>query len=151
MARWFGRFPTGTESREDTYLLDPILHGLWVKIRAGGALEVKAYRGSAGILKVEGRACGLMEAWQKRSFPFSPLSQDGGDPAGSRPMRRRRRTQISAAGRGYLQRLEAGRATRSLRWRLVAIAPASRTAAARSRWAVRNRVTGTETVREPAG
>jgi hypothetical protein len=28
VARWFGRFPAGTESREDTYLLDPQLRGL---------------------------------------------------------------------------------------------------------------------------
>ena len=82
VAGWFARFPAGTESREDTYLLDPPLPGLSVKIRGGGALEVKAYRGSPGILQVAGRARGLIEAWQKWSFPFSPLSQDGGDPAG---------------------------------------------------------------------
>ena len=37
----------------------------------GGALKVKAYRGSAGILEVPGRARERMESWQKRSFPFS--------------------------------------------------------------------------------
>ena len=37
-----------TESREDTYLLDPHLPGLSVKVRGGGALEVKAYRGEPG-------------------------------------------------------------------------------------------------------
>jgi hypothetical protein len=52
---WFDRFPAGTQSREDTYLLDPRLPGLSVKIRGGGALEVKAYRGSPGILEVAGR------------------------------------------------------------------------------------------------
>ena len=52
VARWFGRFPAGTESREDTYLLDPQLPWLSVKVRGGGALEVKAYRGSPGILEV---------------------------------------------------------------------------------------------------
>jgi hypothetical protein len=36
VARWFGRFPAGMESREDTYLLDPPLRGLSVKIRGGG-------------------------------------------------------------------------------------------------------------------
>jgi hypothetical protein len=35
-ARWFGRFPAGTQSREDTYLLDPQLRGLSVKVRGGG-------------------------------------------------------------------------------------------------------------------
>ena len=54
VARWFGRFPAGTESREDLYLLDPQLPGLSVKVRGGGALEVKAYRGSPGILEAAG-------------------------------------------------------------------------------------------------
>ena len=40
VAGWFGRFPARTESREDTYLLDPQLRGLSVKVRGGGALEV---------------------------------------------------------------------------------------------------------------
>ena len=91
VSRWFGRFPAGTESREDTYLLDPQLPGLSVKIRGGGALEVKVYHGSPGILEVAGRARGRLEAWQKWSFPVSPLSQDSGDPAGWLPVRKRRR------------------------------------------------------------
>jgi hypothetical protein len=37
VAEWFGRFPARTESREDTYLLDPQLRGLSVKVRGGGA------------------------------------------------------------------------------------------------------------------
>ena len=73
VARWFGRFPARTESRQDTYLLDPQLRGLSVKVRGGGALEVKAYRGSPGILEVAGRARGRMESWQKWSFPCNPL------------------------------------------------------------------------------
>jgi hypothetical protein len=48
IAGWCGRFPAGTESREDTYLLDPQLLGLSVKIRGADALEVKSYRGSPG-------------------------------------------------------------------------------------------------------
>jgi hypothetical protein len=32
---WFGRFPSGAESREDTYLLDPQLRGL--SVRSAGA------------------------------------------------------------------------------------------------------------------
>jgi hypothetical protein len=91
VAGWFGRFPAGTESREDTYLLDPQLRGLSVKVRGGGGLEVKAYRGSPGILDVAGRARGRMESWQKWSFPMSPLSPDGSGPAGWRPVRKRRR------------------------------------------------------------
>ena len=88
---WFARFPTRTEAREDTYLLDPHLRGLSVKVRGGTALEVKAYRGSPGILDVTGRARGHLVSWQKWSFPFSPLSQDGADPAGWRPVSKGRR------------------------------------------------------------
>ena len=91
VTRWFGRFPARTEAREDTYLLDPQLPGLSVKVRGGGALDVKAYRGSPGILDVAGRARGRLEFWQKWSFPFSPLSLDSGDPPGWRPVRKRRR------------------------------------------------------------
>ena len=72
--------PGRDESRQDTYLLNPPLRGLSVKVRGGGALEVKAYRGSPGILEVPGRARGRLEAWQKWSFPFSPLRPGSGDP-----------------------------------------------------------------------
>ncbi len=91
VARWFARFPAATESREDTYLLDPPLLGLSVKVRGGGALEVKAYCGSLGILDVAGRARGRMESWQKWSFPVSPLSPGSGDRPGWTPVRKRRR------------------------------------------------------------
>jgi hypothetical protein len=91
VARWFARFPATTESREDTYLLDPQLPGLSVKVRAGGALEVKVYRGSPGILQVPGRARGRLEAWQKWSFPCSPPRPDSAGPAGWQPVRKTRR------------------------------------------------------------
>jgi len=91
VARWFGRFPAQTQSREDTYLLDPQLRGLSVKIRGGSALDVKVYRGSPGILYLPGRARGRMESWQKWSFPFAPLRQDSDDLAGWRPVRKMRR------------------------------------------------------------
>ncbi|HEY5989646.1 MAG TPA: hypothetical protein VIV12_25180, partial [Streptosporangiaceae bacterium] len=91
VAEWFGQFPAEMDSREDTYLLAPDLPRLSVKIRAGKALEVKAYRGSPGILAVADRARGRMEYWQKWSFPFSPHVQDIGDPPGWRPVRKRRR------------------------------------------------------------
>ena len=98
VAGWFGRFPAVMESREDTYLLDPQLRGLSVKVRGGGALEVKVYRGSPGILEVAGRARGRLEAWQKWSFPFSPPRPHSGDPVGWRPVRKRRRiTRFSLA------------------------------------------------------
>lgn len=96
---WFGRFPTGTESREDSYLLDPRLPGLSVKVRGGRSLEVKMYHGSPGILEVAGRARGRMESWQKWSFPLSPPDQYSGCPAGWRQVRKRRRiSHFSLAG-----------------------------------------------------
>jgi hypothetical protein len=116
VAGWFGRFPARTESREDSYLLDPQLRGLSVKVRGHGALEVKAYRGSPGILDVAGRACGRMEFWQKWSFPVSPPSGDSGDPLGWRPVNKKRRVSgfslasglilAPAAGLGQLPRCE---------------------------------------------
>jgi hypothetical protein len=91
VAGWFGRFPAETQSREDTYLLDPQLRGLSVKVRGGVALEVKVYRGSPGILDLPGRARGRMESWQKWSFPIAPRRPDSGDLSGWRPVRKMRR------------------------------------------------------------
>jgi hypothetical protein len=88
---WFGRFPARTESREDAYLLDPRWPGVSVKVRGGGPVEVKVYRGSPGILEVAGRARGRLEAWQKWPLPLRPLSPDSGEAAGWRPVRKRRR------------------------------------------------------------
>ena len=91
MTGWFGRFPARMESREDSYLLDPHLRGLSVKLRGAAALDVKVYRGSPGILEVAGCARGRMESWQKWSFPCEPRSQDSADQAGWRPVRKKRR------------------------------------------------------------
>ena len=77
VAGWFGRFPAGVESREDAYLVSPDLRGLSVKAREHGALEVKAYRGSPGILEVAGRARDRPKFWQKWSFPCGPIIQGG--------------------------------------------------------------------------
>ena len=103
VAGWFGRFPARTESREDTYLLDPQLPGLSVKVRGGSALEVKAYRGSPGILEMAGRARGRMQSWQKWSFPFIPLGQASADPARWRPVRKRRRISLFPLASGKLE------------------------------------------------
>jgi hypothetical protein len=99
-ARWFGRFPAAMEMREDAYLLDPHLRGLSVKIRGGGPLEVKVYRGSPGILDIAGRARGRMEFWQKWSFPRDPPGQGSVDPVRWIPVRKKRRISVSPpAGR----------------------------------------------------
>jgi hypothetical protein len=102
MAEWLGRFPGRPESREDSYLVQPRLRGLSVKIRAGQALEVKVYRGSPGVLEVAGRANGRLQHWQKWSFPFSPLSQDS-SPAGWQPVAKTRwLSRFTLAGRPVL-------------------------------------------------
>lgn len=91
IAGWFGRFPAAMDSREDAYLLHPVLRGLAVKIRAGQLLEVKRYHGSPGILDAAGRARGRIECWQKWSFPFGPLRPDDAGPPGWTVVHKRRR------------------------------------------------------------
>jgi hypothetical protein len=91
VAGWFGRFPAETDSREDTYLVNPDLRGLSVKVRGGRALEIKMYHGTVGMLDVPGRARGRIQSWQKWSFPVDPLSQDGDAPAGWAVIRKSRR------------------------------------------------------------
>jgi hypothetical protein len=98
VAGWFGRFPAGVESRQDAYLVNPQLPGLSVKIRGHGALEVKVYRGSPGILEMAARARGRLESWQKWSFPCGPLSHGGAVPAGWVPVHKRISGSSLAAG-----------------------------------------------------
>ncbi len=69
VAGWFGRFPARAESREDTYLLDPPLPGLSVKVRGCGTLEVKVYRGSPGMLEVAGAPAGGWSSGRNGPFP----------------------------------------------------------------------------------
>lgn len=88
---WLQRFPAQTVTVEDAYLVDPYMPGLSVKIRGRRALEVKRYHGSPGLLEIPGRARGRLESWQKWSFPCAPASQDSGEPAGWRTVRKRRR------------------------------------------------------------
>ena len=100
VAEWFGRFPAEIQSREDTYLLDPWLRGLSVKVRGGVALDVKEYRGRQGTLDLAGRAHGHLESWRKWSFPVDPLRRDGGELGGWVPVRKRRRiSRFSPASR----------------------------------------------------
>jgi hypothetical protein len=91
VSEWFARFPAELESREDTYLLHPHQRRVSVKLRGSGALDVKVYHGSPGILDVPDRACGRMERWQKWSFPCDPLGQVSGDLANWALVRKRRR------------------------------------------------------------
>ncbi|HLN68921.1 MAG TPA: hypothetical protein VK280_16835, partial [Streptosporangiaceae bacterium] len=68
MLEWFARFPAGTETRQDAYLLQPRLRGLSVKLRDGSALDVKSYLGSPGVLDLPGGGRGRLESWRKWSF-----------------------------------------------------------------------------------
>lgn len=77
VTEWFARFEAAVEAREDTYLLDPRLPGVAVKLRSGRALEVKVCQGSPGILEVAGCARGRLESWDKWSFPHDQLGQGG--------------------------------------------------------------------------
>ena len=135
-ASWRLRSPGGSgafqaekrSSRQDTYLLNPQLSGLSVKVRGGGALEVKVYCGSPGILDLPGRARGRIPVLAEVVLSVSPLRQDGGDPpAGSRYAR-------GAASAG--SRWPAGRsrhparvwtASRGARWNSPRSAPVART------------------------
>lgn len=102
VAGWFGRFPAVTESREDTYQMNPRLRGLSVKIRGTWALEVKSYCGSQGILEVPGRARGHIQAWHKWSFPVSLLCPGRGAPDGWRRVRKTRRLSRFVLARGEI-------------------------------------------------
>jgi hypothetical protein len=91
VAGWFGRFPAGMDSREDAYLIHPVLRVLSVKIRAGQLLEVKQYHDSPGILDATGRARGHIESWRKWSFPIGLLGPDEAGPPGWTVVHKRRR------------------------------------------------------------
>jgi len=111
IAGWFRRFPAWTESREDAYLIHPVLSGLSVKIRAGRALEVKVCHGCPGILDAAGRARGRLESWRKWSFPFEPLGpNDAGLSAWTVVHKRRRISQFRLAS-GRIMAGIPGRAT----------------------------------------
>jgi hypothetical protein len=92
VAGWLRGWGPETETREDAYLVEPDLDGLSVKIRGGQALEVKAYRGSPGLLDLRGRARGHLQCWQKWSFPFHPPGRDSDGEAGWRRVRKHRLT-----------------------------------------------------------
>jgi len=111
VAGWFRRFPGWTESREDAYLIRPVLRGLSVKLRAGRELQVKLCHGCPGNLYAAGRARGRLESWRKWSFPFGPLGPyDAEPPAWSVVHKRRRISQFRLAS-GRIMAGNPGRAT----------------------------------------
>jgi hypothetical protein len=105
--------PGAMDSREDAYLVHPVLRGLAVKIRAGQMLEVKRYHGSPGILDAVGRARGRIECWRKWSFPFGPLGPDDAGPHSWTVVHKRRRMSRFRLAGGRLVADVAERATGS--------------------------------------
>jgi len=92
MRAWFARFPAGTETREDIYLLQPRLRGLSVKLRDGSFLDVKSFLGSAGIVGLPHR--GRLESWRKWSFPCDLPGEDDGAPPGWVTVGKTRRSSV---------------------------------------------------------
>ena len=111
IAGWFRRFPAWTESREDAYLIHPVLRGLSVKLRAGRELEVKVCHGCPGILDAAGRARGRLESWRKWSFPFGPLGPYDAEPSAWSVVHKRRRISQFRLASGRIMAGIPGRAT----------------------------------------
>jgi hypothetical protein len=110
VAGWFRRFSAWTESREDAYLVHPVLRGLSVKLRAGRELEVKLCHGCPGILDA-GRARGRLESWRKWSFPFGPLGPYDAGPSAWTVVHKRRRISQFRLASGRIMAGIPGRAT----------------------------------------
>ena len=88
VARWFARFPATVESREDTYLLDPPLRGLSVKVRGSGALRVKVYRGTPGSWRWRAAPAAAWRSGTSGPFPSARLAPASVTrPAGGRSAR----------------------------------------------------------------
>jgi len=107
MAEWFGD-DVDIEFREDRYLTGARLPNLSVKVRGGEQLDVKLFRGTAGDVRVPGRARGRMERWEKWTFPFASPAQDAGRAPGWTAVRKERRLQSFALSDGGALRTDAG-------------------------------------------
>ena len=108
----FGPFRDPIEVRSDRYLVDPSTAGFGVKIRAGVQLDVKAYRGSPGRLRVPG-GDGRLELWEKWSLPLlaTDPEKDADGWITLEKTRRRRAFELTAGGlveRSVLEEIEPG-------------------------------------------
>jgi len=108
----FGPFRDPIERRPDRYLVDPWTAEFGVKIRGGVQLDLKAYRGSPGRLRVPGGS-GRLEIWEKWSLPLRATDpeQDAGGWITIDKTRRRRAFELTADGlveRSVLDEVEAG-------------------------------------------
>ena len=98
-------FGEGIEVREDSYLANPVLPDVSVKIRGGAQLDVKAFRGSPGRLSLPGGTRGRLEQWEKWTFPLADVPQplvDGG--SWTRVEKARRRRSFAPADGGVVER-----------------------------------------------
>ena len=108
----FGPFGDPIEVRSDRYLVDPSTAEFGVKIRGGVQLDVKAYRGSQGRLRVPGGE-GALEVWEKWSLPLRATDpeKDAGGWITLDKTRRRRAFELNAHGLvecSVLEEVEAG-------------------------------------------
>ena len=81
MRNWFARFPAGTETRDDVYLLRSPLRWLAVKVRRGSTLDLKAFLGSSGLIELPNGGRGALELWRKWSlsgdnYPLTATDDD---------------------------------------------------------------------------
>ena len=73
MLAWMGPFDAWIERREDRYLVGPASPDLGVKIKGGIELDLKAFRGEAGVLELPGGR-GRLERWTKWRFPLNSVT-----------------------------------------------------------------------------
>jgi len=73
MLAWMGPFDAWIERREDRYLVGPASPDLGVKIKGGIELDLKAFRGDAGVLDLPGGR-GRLERWAKWRFPLNSVT-----------------------------------------------------------------------------
>jgi hypothetical protein len=94
-----GPFRDPIERRADRYLIDPWTPEFGVKIRGAVELDVKAFRGSRGRLRVPGGG-GRLEEWEKWTFPLGETSpeKDGERWVTIEKTRRRRAFELTADG-----------------------------------------------------
>jgi hypothetical protein len=93
-----GPFGEEVESREDWYLMDLGLPDLSIKARGGAQLDVKAFRGSPGQLRLPDGTHGRLEVWEKWSFLLAGGPRPWGTArAWTRVDKARRRRSFAAA------------------------------------------------------
>jgi hypothetical protein len=93
-----GPFGDDIERRKDRYLIDPFNPELSVKIRGGIQLDLKAYRGSPGEIRIPGWGVGQMELWEKWAAPFDPDRDPPAEASGWVAVRKVRRRRSFAIG-----------------------------------------------------